>query len=821
MGVVYEAVHEATGQRYALKALPPGLGLGSVDDRRRIEREARVLASLRHPGVVTVHAAALEEPSPYLVQTLLPGGSLADRLEAGPLPVAEVVTVGVKLARALAHVHGRGVLHRDLKPGNVLFDERGEPRLVDFGLARTDGAQALTRSGTLLGTPAYMAPEQARGEPADVRTDVYGLGAVLYHALAGRAPCPGRSPAAVLATVAEGRPAPLRRLRPDVPPPLEAVVLRAMGREPAARFATAADLAGALRGAAVGPGGSRRVSAALLGVVAAAVGLAAALVVGAGALGPPASEVGAPAGREASPAEGGPALAPRLARLQSDAEAALRRDEPEAALKDVASALAASPPAAALPDWNRLGERARFLAGRLSPAEEAALHGGRRAAYGSLPDRSAELRGRLAAAPPRFDAQAWWDVAPEWIAAAGVLVEHWRAALGGAREGGRRLEPVVEEVLARRLVDDVARVLLTVDRAAVRESRDLVADVDDVLAELRGLAGEHAGPRLDPLEVVADDHLRVDAGSGGARTEAERRESRARLRRVEAAPLLLERQRVLARALLVSHGEAGPSEARRWLGPAPPPGLPPGATWPNEAASVSEAYSLRVEGALRRLTEALAEGAEAGPERVARRFAAALDVSLTRLAYACASEGGSLLEVESEVADVVRILLMARWEEASRVVFDVLPAGNYPQHRLVRAELALLEADWVSAARRLGDFVYDLDDGRPRPDPAAARAVHAARAPGSPFDRAAELGAARAAAAGGAAPLLPWRTAVETEAELRGAGLRDRLTDLLARAGVEEAPTVARLRALFRALEGVLTSDGSEAWEEVHARLPR
>ncbi|MCW8141274.1 MAG: serine/threonine protein kinase, partial [Planctomycetota bacterium] len=247
MGVVHEALHEPTGARHALKTLLPG---AEPDEVARFRREAELLGRIDHPNVVRVHAADLAGRPPWLALELLTGGSLQDRLAHGPLAPEEALALGATLARALAHAHARGVLHRDLKPSNVVFDERGEPRLVDFGLGlAAAGGQRLTRTGSILGTPAFMAPEQAEGLKAeDERTDVYGLGALLYAALAGRPPFEGGQ-LAVLQAVLGGAVTPLVRLRPGLSPALVAVVERAMARQPEDRFATAEALPAALEAA--------------------------------------------------------------------------------------------------------------------------------------------------------------------------------------------------------------------------------------------------------------------------------------------------------------------------------------------------------------------------------------------------------------------------------------------------------------------------------------------------------------------------------------------------------------------------------------------
>ncbi|MCO5170910.1 MAG: protein kinase [Planctomycetes bacterium] len=231
MGAVFRAVHDPTGAEVAVKLIhAPG-----AQARARLCREATAQARVdAHPNVVRVHAAGEERGVAWLAMELATGGDLAQRLERGPLPPDEAVRVVVALAEGLAHAHARGVLHRDLKPQNVLFGGDGRPRLTDFGLARVEGEGSLTATGAILGTPAYMAPEQASGggHHADVRADVYGLGAILYHCLTGRPPFDGPGGLAILTQVLREPPVPPRRLAPAVSPGVEAVCLRALAKRP-------------------------------------------------------------------------------------------------------------------------------------------------------------------------------------------------------------------------------------------------------------------------------------------------------------------------------------------------------------------------------------------------------------------------------------------------------------------------------------------------------------------------------------------------------------------------------------------------------------
>ncbi|HBP18419.1 MAG TPA: hypothetical protein DEA08_11630 [Planctomycetes bacterium] len=249
MGAVYEAEHVESGVRGALKTIQPAL-LSDVDEEERLRfcREAELLARLDHPGVVAVHSAELGGPRPYLVMDLVSGESLAERLRGGPLEIEEALRVVRELARALGHCHAQGILHRDLKPANVVLDERGAPRLVDFGLALALDAARLTASGVVLGTPGSMAPEQATGSGrTDVRTDVYGLGALLFELLCGQPPFRGASLFQTLDQIVRQPPPHPSALRPGgLPAWLDRVVLRALAKEPEQRFPDVASLAAAL-----------------------------------------------------------------------------------------------------------------------------------------------------------------------------------------------------------------------------------------------------------------------------------------------------------------------------------------------------------------------------------------------------------------------------------------------------------------------------------------------------------------------------------------------------------------------------------------------
>jgi tetratricopeptide (TPR) repeat protein len=249
MGVVFRAKDPALDRDVAIKVM---LHLGDdPQDLERFRREARATARLRHPSIVALHTVGNHEGRPYLVMDLVEGESLHARVERdGPLPPREAAQLIATLAEALAYAHAQGVIHRDVKPANVLLDERGAPLVTDFGLARREGEdQQLTHTGEIVGTPAYMSPEQAGGEPgqAGPASDVYGLGATLYELLTGRPPFLADTLIEVFAAIVTEPPEPPRSLRPEVPPELESICLRCLAKEPADRLPSAAALAEALR----------------------------------------------------------------------------------------------------------------------------------------------------------------------------------------------------------------------------------------------------------------------------------------------------------------------------------------------------------------------------------------------------------------------------------------------------------------------------------------------------------------------------------------------------------------------------------------------
>jgi serine/threonine-protein kinase len=245
MSEVWRA-HDATLDRtVALKMLSP------TADLERFRREAQAVAALAHENVMRVYDYGEDEARPFMALEWLAGGTLGDRLAQGALPLPETEHVARGIAEGLAHLHERGLVHRDLKPANVLFDEEGRPKLADFGLARqVAGAGTLTEAGTVLGTAAYISPEQAVGDPAVPASDVYSFGVILFQMLSGELPFVAEDALALL-EMHRRKPAPdVAVLTPSAPRELAAVTAAALRKDPATRPANGTALLAALRGSA-------------------------------------------------------------------------------------------------------------------------------------------------------------------------------------------------------------------------------------------------------------------------------------------------------------------------------------------------------------------------------------------------------------------------------------------------------------------------------------------------------------------------------------------------------------------------------------------
>src|SRR5882672_6331659 len=237
MGEVYRATDTRLDRAVAVKVLPSHLS-ENPEAKQRFDREARAISSLNHPNICTLHDVGHQDGVDYLVMEYLEGETLAQRLQKGPLTPDQVLRYAMEIASALDTAHRQGIVHRDLKPGNIMLTRSGA-KLLDFGLARAHAeapagisgltatptrSDPLTAEGTMVGTVQYMAPEQLEGRPADARSDLFALGAVLYEVATGRKAFQGNSQASLIAAILTSEPPPLSTLQPLTPPALERLV---------------------------------------------------------------------------------------------------------------------------------------------------------------------------------------------------------------------------------------------------------------------------------------------------------------------------------------------------------------------------------------------------------------------------------------------------------------------------------------------------------------------------------------------------------------------------------------------------------------------
>ncbi|HVS03080.1 MAG TPA: serine/threonine-protein kinase, partial [Thermoanaerobaculia bacterium] len=257
MGQVYRARDLALQRTVALKTLP--VAAYEEEHRRRLLAEARAASALNHPGIVTIYEVGESDGVDFIAMELVEGESLASLQRRGPLPPQRVLPWAVELAEALAAAHRRGIVHRDLKPANVMVTEEGRLKILDFGLAKrlppmggsdemvTETELAKTHTGAVMGTPAYMSPEQAAGRRVDARSDLFALGAVLYEMLTGERPFTGGSSIELLSAVLRHDPGPPSRRRPAVDPAWDAILERLLAKDPEQRYASSEALLADLR----------------------------------------------------------------------------------------------------------------------------------------------------------------------------------------------------------------------------------------------------------------------------------------------------------------------------------------------------------------------------------------------------------------------------------------------------------------------------------------------------------------------------------------------------------------------------------------------
>jgi serine/threonine protein kinase len=262
MGEVYRARDTRLSRDVAIKVLPAHLS-SNAEAKQRLEREAHAISALNHPNICTLYDVGHQNGTDYLVMEYLEGVTLADRLSGGPLSVAQVLKYGVEICEGLERAHRTGVVHRDLKPGNIMLTKTGA-KLMDFGLAKALAVSAsasnltlsltsplsghaVTSAGTMVGTFQYMAPEQLEGKDASVRSDIFAVGALLYEMVTGKRAFQGNTHASVIASILSSEPPPVSTVEPTSPPALERVIGKCLAKDPDERWQNAGDLASELK----------------------------------------------------------------------------------------------------------------------------------------------------------------------------------------------------------------------------------------------------------------------------------------------------------------------------------------------------------------------------------------------------------------------------------------------------------------------------------------------------------------------------------------------------------------------------------------------
>ncbi len=235
MGVVYKAEDTKLKRIVALKFLPPEL-TRNPEAKKRFIREAQAAAALDHPYICTVHEIDEADDRIFIAMAFVPGQSLKERIAKGPLEIDEAVSITVQAAAGLQAAHDKGIVHRDVKPANIMLTEGGRAKIMDFGLAKLSWSADLTRTATIMGTAAYMSPEQVRGQQADLRTDIWSLGCTLYEMLTGKMPFEVPETQAVFYAILNTEPPSIRSRKGDIPEELDRIVSKAIHKNPAGRY---------------------------------------------------------------------------------------------------------------------------------------------------------------------------------------------------------------------------------------------------------------------------------------------------------------------------------------------------------------------------------------------------------------------------------------------------------------------------------------------------------------------------------------------------------------------------------------------------------
>ncbi len=251
MGVVYKAEDTKLKRSVALKFLPPEL-THIPEVKERFVREAQAAAALDHPNICTVYEFDEADETTFISMAYIEGQSLRNKIESGPLELDEALTIATQVSEGLQEAHKKGVIHRDIKSVNIMVTEKGQAKIMDFGLARMTGTTMLTKEGAAMGTIAYMSPEQTRGEEVDLRTDIWSLGVVLYEMFSGQLPFKGDHEQAVVYSILNEKPKPITDLKTDTPVSIGQVVSKALAKNPDERYQQVEELLDDLKSISAG-----------------------------------------------------------------------------------------------------------------------------------------------------------------------------------------------------------------------------------------------------------------------------------------------------------------------------------------------------------------------------------------------------------------------------------------------------------------------------------------------------------------------------------------------------------------------------------------